>query len=528
MKVRLELIELIDRINASPNEVDETSPLVNIDLGNTTVSTFYERFRNFIDYKEEHLLRQSAIERILVRKLRLGRRQDIAKRLIKELTLGSYIENNKLRYNQVVAIDNIIQRYLQLLSLISKHNYIKYQVLSRDLMSLCAVEIENLLMPHPSEDDYLDFVINRLDAKLNIPSRVMEADLDEKLYFQVATQKALFQYDNATITLSLLKTLVPSWSFTQAESLEQSATAYPTVVATINQLLRDPVTDRLTKLIKKSIAPYLIIDQIIKTESPSQLINAFNKRPNLENKVWSIYQSWHSRTHNQLTGNIIRIIIYIFIAKVLLGLFLEIPYDIIFAGKIDYLPLSINLIFPPLLMMILTTKIRTPKGNLEKLVTLVNQIVYEDYIDQSQPASIELTAPNGKNRLKLIFNVILTICYIALFGGVIYGLYLLNFTLMSGLLFFFFFSVVSFFAVRIRQSVNLYTVTSAKRDIFSSLINFLAMPFMRIGQWLSATISQFNVILFILDLIIEAPFKAFFELFSQWQAFIKEKQDEIG
>jgi len=383
------------------------------------------------------------------------------------------------------------------------------------------------LMPHPSDDDYLDFVIDKIDAKLHISARAMQPNFNERIYFQVATQKALFQYDNATITLSLLKTLIPTWQDHRAESMEQSASAYPTMITDINQLLRDPVTDRLVKLVKKNIAPYLILDRIFKTEAPNQLNNILSSRPNLENKVWSIYQSWQTQTNSKLGTSIIRVIIYIFIAKVLLGLLLEIPYDIIFAGQIDYLPLAVNTLFPPLLMIALTANIHTPKGNLEKLATMVNQIVYEDYVDQSKPTTVELTAHNSK-RMSIIFNVVLTICYLALFGGVIYALVLLHFTLMSGFLFFLFFSVVSFFAVRLRQSANIYTVTKPKRDMLSGFIHFLAMPFMRVGQWLSATISQFNIILFILDLIIEAPFKAFFELFSQWQAFIKEKQDEIG
>jgi hypothetical protein len=47
------------------------------------------------------------------------------------------------------------------------------------------------------------------------------------------------------------------------------------------------------------------------------------------------------------------------------------------------------------------------------------------------------------------------------------------------------------------------------------------------GQWLSTRLSNINVFVFVLDFIIEAPFKTFVEIFEGWIYFIKEEREKI-
>ena len=59
------------------------------------------------------------------------------------------------------------------------------------------------------------------------------------------------------------------------------------------------------------------------------------------------------------------------------------------------------------------------------------------------------------------------------------------------------------------------------------LINLFTLPFLRVGHWMSEKFSKINVFVFILDFIIEAPFKIFLEVIEDWIAFLKEKREEI-
>jgi hypothetical protein len=87
--------------------------------------------------------------------------------------------------------------------------------------------------------------------------------------------------------------------------------------------------------------------------------------------------------------------------------------------------------------------------------------------------------------------------------------------------------VVSFFAFRLRQSALEYVVIE-KRERFSTVFfDFLLLPILRAGQWLSRSIAHLNVFMFFLDFIIEAPLKIFLAVLEEWFAFMKEKKEEL-
>ena len=60
-----------------------------------------------------------------------------------------------------------------------------------------------------------------------------------------------------------------------------------------------------------------------------------------------------------------------------------------------------------------------------------------------------------------------------------------------------------------------------------ALVDFFSLPILRVGQWLSTSISRINIFIFIFDFIIEAPFKLFLNVLEEWFAFMKEKKEEL-
>ena len=53
------------------------------------------------------------------------------------------------------------------------------------------------------------------------------------------------------------------------------------------------------------------------------------------------------------------------------------------------------------------------------------------------------------------------------------------------------------------------------------------MPIVATGKFLSEKFSRVNVFVFIMDFIMEAPFKAFVEIAEEWTKYVKERRDEI-
>ena len=102
---------------------------------------FYEKIRYSIDYREEHTIRRSAIERILNRNLIFNKDGKVATILLEELIRGGYVENHKIPEKKIAEVQRIIDRFLlleQMLvargeSTIKNHKWI---------MSLAATEIE--------------------------------------------------------------------------------------------------------------------------------------------------------------------------------------------------------------------------------------------------------------------------------------------------------------------------------------------------------------------------------------------------
>jgi hypothetical protein len=206
------------------------------------------------------------------------------------------------------------------------------------------------------------------------------------------------------------------------------------------------------------------------------------------------------------------------------GLALELPFDI-FVGTTNYVALVINLIFPPTLMFLLNAGIRTPDAeNTRRILEKVDEYIYSEVTSQT-------IVIGGRQKAQSIFERIFLIIYSVLFVGIfvfiIWGLNLLHFNPVSQAIFLFFLCVVSFFAFRVRSISRDYVYHEERSGFFASLIDFLFLPAVKVGQWLSVQISHLNVLGFIFDFIIEAPLKAFLEVIEEWVRFVRVKKDEI-
>ena len=87
--------------------------------------------------------------------------------------------------------------------------------------------------------------------------------------------------------------------------------------------------------------------------------------------------------------------------------------------------------------------------------------------------------------------------------------------------------MIAYFGYRIRQSAREWVVLKKKEKAFSILVDFFAMPIVRVGRWISVNFSKVNIFVFILDFIFEAPFKVLVQIVEEWLSFIREKKEEI-
>lgn len=204
---------------------------------------------------------------------------------------------------------------------------------------------------------------------------------------------------------------------------------------------------------------------------------------------------------------------------------LEIPYDIYYFHRVDWLPLCVNIAFPPLLMFASAALVNIPgPNNTEKLTTEIFRIVYAADANAISETQLKLTPSTP---MHLTIRLLFTVMSLGIYAFVIWLLNSLGFNLISGILFFLFLSIVSFLVFRIRSTAGELLVVRDKEGIFYHMIDFIFLPFMRIGYWLASKLEGYNIFLFFLDFIIEAPFKLVLEVLGNWLAFVREKKEEI-
>ena len=105
---------------------------------------------------------------------------------------------------------------------------------------------------------------------------------------------------------------------------------------------------------------------------------------------------------------------------------------------------------------------------------------------------------------------------------------ILGFSIISQIIFLFFLSIVSFFAFRVREISNDYQLKDNYNESFwETLLDYIFLPIVKLGQFLSNQISKFNILSFIFDFIIEAPLKTFLEILENWLHFVRVKKEEI-
>ena len=94
-------------------------------------------------------------------------------------------------------------------------------------------------------------------------------------------------------------------------------------------------------------------------------------------------------------------------------------------------------------------------------------------------------------------------------------------------MFLFFLTLVSYFGIRIRRNSGEWKVHSEEEGAMAILWNSFTLPIVRAGRWLSETFSSINVFLFIMDFLVEAPFKLILQTLDSFLSFLKEKREEL-
>lgn len=510
-------------------EEEKKAPKIQVDKIVSKLAFLYEKIRNIVDYKEEHLLRKNAIKRILRRRLGLKTNADsIAAPLIQELIRGGYLENNMVPENKIKKTVGIVNKYILLINYANsgKEREEKERKKLLDwILSLASCEIEDLFMPRYKDEAMASYMYQIMNRSIVWSSKKMTKE-EKSIQIYIAVQRTLLKSDRDIITYYIFNSYYPSWRDNISDKLiKEVASDIDLIYQTTEDQIDHSLSGKLIRIIKKYIPPFLILYDVIESKS-NKAHDILSESKTLENEVQEACQKRYSETRKKLRRSSIRSIIYIFLTKTLLALALEVPYDFFMASKVNYLPLGVNIIFHPLLLFFIALSIKVPaEKNTEKIFDIIRRVIYKGE-EEIMVEKVRETV--GRNIfINFLFNLIYFVAFIISFGLLIFLLLKLNFNSVGIIIFLLFLSLVSFFGIRNRESVRELIVVGEREGIITTIVDFFAIPVIRMGRWISLNFSRINVFVFIFDFIIEAPFKAFIEIIEDFSSFIREKKEEI-
>lgn len=489
------------------------------------VAFIYEKIRNAVDYKEEHLLVKNAIIRVLRRRFLPGSDPvAVAHPLVTELIRGGYLRNDTTPEVILDEVARTLTKYARFLNkaIPSLSGRRREEIFSWCLVML-ACELEEVLSASHHKRAMVEFVYATMLERVDVMSKQVTED-ERKVQIYTAVLRSYLQYDEDLTTYELLKFFYPEWREGKEETLNRVARNVSNIHSSLTAQIHHPLQERLVRQFKRVNILFIIFSDWLK-QSPDPL--ATLQHPNqLASAIEEAANEKYKQVKIKLRRASLRSIIYVFITKMLLALLLEIPYDYFFIGHLNYVPITINAVFHPLLLFAIALAVHIPtRENTEKIVEGIKDLVYRY---EGKTIVYQIRPKIRRNWLLItLFRILYLLTFVITFGGLIAILVSLHFNWLGMTLFVVFLTVVSFFGLRVRQLAKDLVVIDRRDNFLNVIIDFFTIPIVRAGRWLSVNFAKVNVFVFILDVIIEAPFKIIVDVVEDWFAYIREKREEI-
>ena len=495
-----------------------------------TVSFFalmYEKVRNSIEFREEHLVCRAAIERILRRRLAINPAGDgEGENVVRELLWARYMSPENVTQKDVALVQHIINSLIHFRKQLEQSGHKISELENQYLLDIVTCEIEEgiNIVRTQTMSAYLYFFYQVMRQKIDIEGLSSE---NRDAYFYAACEAGFAKNDSAYIRAHLFTLHYESFSQLTQEKITHLAEIWQETVRSLETIIKNQYSEKLIRSVKKNVPPFLILYDILE-KNETELSEILADEEKLSESVEKTCGEKYIETSSKLRTTTIRSVIYIFLTKVIFVLLLEFPLSKFLYGMVEYGPLVINIISPLVLMGLLVSFFRVPGAkNTTKIYTRIINIINDD--DSFETTPIKISPANKKiRRPLLVFGF--TIAYFVFFGITFSMIYLLlsrlGFSIINKGVFFFFMTVVGFFGYRIRQTTKEYSLEDTD-GVLSPVIYFLFLPVLSVGKFLSREVAKLNILMLVFDLLIEAPYKLIVEIVEEWVKFVRARRDEI-
>jgi hypothetical protein len=513
-----------ERTTFQEQEGVETIHVSNITRG---LGFLYERIRNVLDYKEESLWAKNAILRILKRReLQILSGEDIGLFLIQELIRGRYLENDSVPESKAIEVDRVLAKYRGIWMAAFPEGIVaeKSQRLRADwLLGIAASEIEEVLRKDWRDFLYFQFLYDSLRGRIEFPAEIDEETSRLQLY--LASFRAFFQADTDMESWMLWRIAFPNWKENIGEAeLAKIGKELPAIYGRFQTLLSWPFRQGLERLVKRRSVLVTFLSGILR-ENLAEAESILTDADKLEENLKKVYQERYNENRHRLRRSAFRAIFFILLTKVLLALAVEVPYERWAFGRVDSYTLMLNILLPPVILLVASLSIRMPgeESNFAKLLVEFNRLISPD---KEILGTLKLRKPR-KPLAKVSIGTLYIANFALTFGILFWIVRMLHFNLASAIIFVLFLSIVSFFALRLRQTANELVAMDDTEHWARQLFDFLIFPIVEVGRALSWGFRSLNLLVLLFDFLLEAPFHSFIAILEEWFAFLRERKESL-
>jgi hypothetical protein len=504
-------------------ELPNYEPKIIVNRFVSEIASWYEKLRNAMDIRDDEIVLRAAVERILKRRLLLGGTgQKIAEPLVRELLWAKYFPDNSLSESTIQHVSDIIDVALDLKIRVIKQNNFPENTLNEWIRQLISCEIAKFLNPKIEKELMSNFVFHMLRDGLQV---VDDSEDNKSIQMFIAVRRAFARDDIAFLRYYLFRQIFGELTI---ENVAEIAAGFKEGYQEIERQLHYPIKEKIYLYVKRQTPVFFIMEDVF-TKYKAQLLSLVENKEAFEKAVFEACEIKYKGISAKVRSAILKSVIFLLLTKAIIAWGVEyVYYGLILHKPINIPQLLINIIAPPLIMIVVSLFIRSPdQENSKRILKRINSLLYDQHPDLGQAPKLHVHPEKKMTVMTVSFWLLWIAGSFVSFGFVVYLLSKIGFTWINQGIFIFFLAIVAFLAYRITLSANMYKVES-KQGLLTPVIDFFFLPIIRVGMRLTDGISQINILIFIFDFLIEAPFKSIFSFFEKWFSYLHTKREDLG
>ena len=539
----LPIVELIENYRLSiASKNKEGAATIHVDEIASKIARFYEQIRKVVDWKEENVLRRSAILRVLKRSLiaKISSLSEIfptdlnymAESLTLELIRGGHLPNDEIPVEQIGVVAQTLKKYVYILEkapftenkneplLKKKVNFYNW------ILEIAACEIENILAPPDKENALIKAMTLLMSERIQVISDKPLGEPEKRTLTYIAVCRTLFDLDESYITFHMLKYHYPQWTNPPKEFIDQAAREIFNIAKRIEKYLKHPLSRDFFNICEKTDTVFTLLGDLLDyyKKYPSKITPVISNK----NYLNKLFTQFYNKRLKSLKTRLFRLAIFstlsVFLSNWVTYFIVEVPLAHLFYEGFSFWAMAVDFVIPSIAMFVLVVIIKPPSSeNLSKVLQVSYKFIYRE--QEKETFQIKT-----KKRRRFFFDLIIGFFYLVAcffsFGIVAWVFYIAKIPKTSVVMDTMMIAVNVFAALVIRNKARELTVQE-KGSFTEFVLDAVSVPVARVGNFFANKWREYNVITVFFNYFIEMPFVTFIEFVETWRQFLKDEKADI-